>query len=346
MKIGVFLPSFLLHGSPDNGPAAVRTFARAAEDLGFDSLWITDHVVTARRFYRVSWLDALSTLSHVAAVTERVQLGTSVLILPLRQPAVLAKEIATLQYLSGGRYIYGVGVGWYGPEFEACGVHKAERGARTDEMLDATQALLREDEVSYHGRYYQFDDVTIEPHPACPPPLWMGGGRQVAHAASPEHGDLKPAVLNRIVRADGWIARPTCPPELIRMDLDAIGAERERRGRANSFTVAHENFTWIEETGSDSDVEAEQQRRFSQLMSDERPWDYIDAVYLAGTIDELQRRIQARIDAGVEYLILHTLTRDLGQLRLLARHVLEPFRSAEPATASVATTTKGRNVHE
>lgn len=337
MKLGVFLPSFVSPGSRDNHAAALRDFARTAEALGFDSLWITDHVVTAKRFYRVSWLDALSTLSHVAAITEHVQLGTSVLILPLRQPAVLAKEIATLQYLSGDRYIYGIGVGWYGPEFEACGVRKSERGARTDEMLEATQALLREDEVSYHGRYYHFDGVTVEPHPVSPPRLWVGGGRQVAHQASPEHGNLNQAVLKRIASADGWIARPTCPPELIRMDLEAIRAERARRGSANAFTAAHENFTWIEETGSAADVEAEQQRRFSHLMSDERQWDYFDAVYLAGTIDELQRRIQARVDAGVEYLILHTLTPDLDQLRLLARHVLEPFRSVEPAASGVVT---------
>lgn len=334
MRIGVFLPSFLAPGSGNNDAAALRTFAKTAEALGFDSLWITDHVVTAKRFYRVSWLDALSTLSHVAAITDHVRLGTSVLILPLRHPVVLAKEIATLQCLSGGRYIYGAGVGWYGPEFEACGVHKSERGARTDEVLETTQALLRDDDVTYHGRYYQFDGVTVEPHPVTPPPLWMGGGRQLAHEASPEHGDMNHAVLRRIATAEGWIARPTCPPELIRADLEAIRAERDRRGlTSGSYTVAHENFTWIEETGSADAVEAAQRYRFAQLMSDERPWDYIDSVYLTGTIDELQQRVRARIDAGVDYLILHTLTPDLDQLNLLARHVLEPFRTVEPARA-------------
>ena len=142
MKFGVFLPSYLIPGRERTHPEDVRRFARRAEELGVDSLWITDHIVTAHRFYRVGWLDALITLSHVAAVTERVKLGTSILILPTRQPAVLAKEIATLDYLSGHRYIFGIGTGWYGPEFEACGVHKSERGVRTDEVLDATMALL------------------------------------------------------------------------------------------------------------------------------------------------------------------------------------------------------------
>ena len=143
MKFGVFLPSFLQRDATHDHPARLRAFARHAEELGFDSLWITDHVVTARRFYSVSWLDSLMTLAHVAAVTERVRLGTSILILPLRQPAVLAKELATLHHLSEGRYVYGIGTGWYGPEFEACGVHKAERGAHRRGARSHARALSR-----------------------------------------------------------------------------------------------------------------------------------------------------------------------------------------------------------
>ena len=164
MKFGVFLPSFIQGEAPDRHARRLRDFARHAEELGFDSLWITDHIVTAHRFYSVSWLDSLMTLSHVAAITERVRLGTSILILPVRMPAILAKEIATLAYLSGNRYIYGIGTGWYGPEFEACGVHKRERGGRTDEVLDATMALFAGPDVDFAGRYYQLDGVTVEPH--------------------------------------------------------------------------------------------------------------------------------------------------------------------------------------
>src|SRR5215208_4191645 len=142
VKFGVFLPSYIQGEPQDQHARRLRDFARHAEELGFDSLWITDHIVTAHRFYRVGWLDALMTLSHVAAVTERVRLGTSILILPLRQPTVLAKQISTLDMLAGHRFIFGIGTGWYGPEFEACGVHKSERGGRTDEVLDATLALL------------------------------------------------------------------------------------------------------------------------------------------------------------------------------------------------------------
>jgi probable F420-dependent oxidoreductase len=323
VKFGVFLPSFLLDSDVQRGPQ-IRAFARRAEALGFDSLWITDHVVTARQFYRVGWLDALVTLSHVAAVTEAVQLGTSILILPLRQPAVLAKEVATLHALSGERYIFGVGTGWFGPEFTACGVTKETRGQRTDEVLDATLALLRGPDVTYHGRHYRLDGVTVEPHPRAVPPVWVAGGSQLEHAASPERPRMHPNVARRIAAADGWIARPTCPPELIAADLSLI---RAARGDA-AFTVAHENFVWIEPTGAVDQVRAVQQQRFGAVLSDERPWDYIDSVYLPGTIDVIQRKVQARVDAGVEYLMLHTLTADLGQLDLIARHVVEPFRDA------------------
>ncbi len=336
MKIGVFLPSFLFANRGPDEAARLRSFARRAEELGFDSLWITDHVVTARRFYSVSWLDSLMTLSHVAAITEHVRLGTSILILPLRQPAVLAKEIATLHHLSGERYIFGIGVGWYGPEFEACGVHKSERGARTDEVLEATQALLAKDGVDFHGRFYNLDDVTIEPHPKTPPQTWVGGGRQLEHEASPEKSQMSPVVLERIIRSEGWIARPTCPPDLIANDLQEIVQARDARQLANQpFTVAHENFTWLTEARSSDVVADEQRARFAQVVSDERPWDYIDAVYLTGTIDQIQHKIQTRADAGVEYLMLHTLTADMDQLDLMATHILEPFSTIDATTVNV-----------
>jgi probable F420-dependent oxidoreductase len=333
MKFGVFLPSYLQPGQNERHPQRLRDFARHAEALGFDSLWITDHIVTAHRFYSVSWLDALMTLSHVAAITERVRLGTSILILPLRQPALLAKEIATLHYLSGNRYIFGIGAGWYGPEFASCGVDKSERGARTDEVLAATMALFQGPDVEYNGRYYHLDGVSVEPHLETPPPVWVAGGSQLAHERSPEPPAMHPNVLRRIAESDGWIARPTAPPELIASDLALIEAARQEMGETKPFTVAHENFVWIEERGSRDDVIAEQQRRYAAVVRGERPWDYIESVYLAGTIDEIQRKIQQRIDIGVEYIMLHTLTPDLEQLDLIARHIVEPFAGVAAATS-------------
>jgi probable F420-dependent oxidoreductase len=335
LKLGVFLPSYLLPGQEANHGEQIRRFASRAEELGFESLFITDHLLTARRFYRVSWTEPLMTLCHAAAVTSRIQLGTSVLVLPTHNPVVLAKEIATLQHLSGGRYIYGVGTGWYPPEFESTGGTRQQRGRRTDEVLEASMQLLKAPAQSFEGRHYQFKDITVEPLSQIPP-VWVAGGRQYAHEASPDQPTMDPRVLDRIVRWDGWIARPTSPPDQITLDLQEIDQELERRGSSRAqkgFVVAHENFCWLTEKANAEEVTAEQQRYMLGVVSDERPWDYIDAVYLTGSIDQIQRRIQERIDVGVEHMFLHTMTADLGQLELFAKHLLEPFKAVVPAAA-------------
>jgi probable F420-dependent oxidoreductase len=332
VKLGVFLPTYLLPGGEPEHADQIRRFAARAEELGFESLFVTDHLLTATRFYRVSWLEPLATLAYAAAVTTRVQLGTSILVLPTRQPVVLAKEVATIQRLSGGRFVLGAGVGWYEPEFEAVGGHRTERGRRTDEVLDATMELLTGPDVTFAGRFYGFDGATVEPLGPVPP-VWVAGGRQLAHAASPERPVMAPTVLRRICRWNGWIARPTAAPDQIDEDLREIDAELERNGTSRAergFTVAHENFCWLSERTGRDDAVAEQRERMFAVVSDERPWDYIEAVYLTGTIDDVQRGVQARIDAGVEYLLLHTMTPDLRQLELFAEHVLKPFAGAVP----------------
>ena len=336
MKFGVFVPSYLLPGQDAKHGDQIRCFAVKAEELGFDSLFITDHLLTASRFYRVSWTEPMMTLAHVAAVTSRVRLGTSVLVLPTRHPVVLAKEIATLQHLSGGRFVYGVGTGWYPPEFESTGSTRLQRGARTDEVLEASMQLLKGAHVSFEGKYYRMSDITVEPLSQVPP-VWVAGGQQYANAASPEKAEMSPNVLDRICRWDGWIVRPTSHPTQMAEDLAEIDAELRRRGTSRAkkkFTVAHENFCWLSEKSSREAAVEEQKSHMLAVVSDERPWDYIEAVYLTGTIDDIQRRIQERVDAGVEEIFLHTMTADLGQLELFARHILEPFAAARAKAAS------------
>lgn len=333
MKLGVFLPSYLVPGHDNQHADQIRRFAVRAEELGFESLFVTDHLLTAHRFYRVGWTEPLITLSHVAAHTSSIMLGTSVLVLPTRNPVVLAKQISTLQHLSAGRYIYGVGTGWYPPEFEATGGSRQERGRRTDEVLEASMQLLGGGRRTYRGRYYSFEDISIEPSSPVPP-VWVAGGRQYAHEASPDQDRMDRKVLQRICSWDGWIVRPTSAPDQIGQDLQDIDRELERQGTSRgrkSFVVAHENFCWLTEKTNRDQVLAEQRERMLAVVSDERPWEYIEAVYLTGTVDEIQRGIQARIDAGVEHMFLHTMTAELSQLDLFARHLLEPFKNVQPA---------------
>jgi probable F420-dependent oxidoreductase len=286
------------------------------EDLGFDSLFITDHLLAAKRFYSVSFLEPLSALAVAAGVTERVRLGTSILIMPLRNPVLLAKELATLQFLSEDRMILGAGVGWNDAEYEAVGVHKSERGKRTDEMLDIMVPLLEGETVTYHGRYYTVDDVFVEPMAARRPEIWIGGGSQLADPKSPDLPRFVESVKARVLRADGWIPRPTCPPEDIARDWTELQAYYREHGRdPGECVVAHENFLHLVLTSDPARARAEQHRAFLKVMSAERGEQYLESVYLFGTPDEVIASLQARVDAGVEYFVLHTMTPDPAQLR-------------------------------
>jgi probable F420-dependent oxidoreductase len=314
-RFGVFLPSYIWAGDGPERARGIREFASTVEDLGFDSLFITDHLLAARRFYSVSFLEPLAALAVAAGVTDRVRLGTSILIMPLRNPVLLAKELATLQFLSENRMILGAGIGWNDAEYEAIGVRKADRGRRTDEMLDIMIPLLEGKTVTYHGRFYSVDELFIEPQASQRPEIWIGGGSQLADPKSPDLPRFVEAVKARVLRTDGWIPRPTCPPEDIARDWVELAAYFRDHGRDPAeCVVAHENFLHLVLTNDPAKAREEQHRAFLRVMSAERGERYLESVYLFGTPDEVIASLQARVDAGVEYFVLHTMTPDPAQL--------------------------------
>jgi probable F420-dependent oxidoreductase len=324
-RVGVFLPTF--HSGPDAG-RAIATFAQRAEALGYDSLWATDHLLHGSLFYRVPWLEPLTALTYAAAVTQRMRLGTSVLVMPVRQPVVLAKEIATLQALSGNRFILGAGTGWDPREFAAVGTRRADRGAQTDESISVVRALLAGERVNFAGRFYSLDDVAIGPTPEAVP-VWVAGGRQLAHEKSPERPAMAPSVLRRIGRADGWIARPTSPPEQIAADMRDINGHLAEIGRdPATLTIAHENFCHLVPTSDPARARAEQIERFTAVMGKERPFEYFEQVYLTGTVEEIREKIRARLATGVTHLLLHTLEPSVRQLELWAEQLLPVLEDA------------------
>lgn len=327
VRIGAFLPTF--GGNERRTGPEIAAFARRAEELGLDSLWATDHLLHGSVFYGVPWLDPILALTYAAAVTTRVRLGTSILVVPTRHPVVLAKELSTLQALSGDRYVFGVGTGWDEREFEAVAMRKAERGARTDESLDLVPRLLAGEAVTFSGRFTTLDDVEIGPAMPRPMPVWVAGGSQLPHAASPERPRMAPAVLRRIAAADGWIARPTSTPAQIREDLDRIRAALAEAGRDPAgFAVAHENFLHLVPTEDPAEAEREQRSAFAAVMGAGRPFEYFQQVYLTGTLPEVLDKIRLRLDAGVEHLLLHTLEPTTRQLDLWAEHVLPELERA------------------
>ena len=173
------LPNADYLGFPATTEAILQT-ALKAEEAGFDAVFVNDHVIVDDSSRSEPWrqvYDPLMTLAYVAARTDRIQLGTSVLIMPYRNPVVTAKMVATLDQLSDGRAIVGVGSGWNEVEYAALDVPHNERGARTNEYLRIWKACWEPDPVSFHGRFFSFDGLYTSPKPVQQPhpPIWIGG---------------------------------------------------------------------------------------------------------------------------------------------------------------------------
>ncbi len=241
------LPNADYLGFPATPQAIIET-ARKAEELGFDALFVNDHVIVDDAPRSALWrnvYDPLMVLSHVAARTSRVLLGTSVLIMPYRNPIVTAKMVATLDQLSGGRAIAGVGAGWNEAEYDALGVPYHERGARTTEYLRLWQACWEPGPTTFHGRFFSFDEMHVSPKPLQRPhpPIWIGGS---SHAS-----------LRRAARfAQVWQPTPTPLPELIsnRAYLRDVCAEIGRNDVPRTRMSFRVNFSHITgSTGSGSE---------------------------------------------------------------------------------------------
>src|SRR5271170_3505669 len=173
MQLGIHLP----HAGEQATPALIKRLAVRAEALGLADVWVSEHIIVPRAAFPRSPLfyDPVLTLTWVAAVTERVRLGTTVLVLPMRHPLPLAKELASLQNLSDGRLILGAGVGWLEPEFAALGVPFKERGRRMDEGIAMMRAVWTQDPVTLRGKHIaaEITEMTMLPMPKAPIPLWL-----------------------------------------------------------------------------------------------------------------------------------------------------------------------------
>ena len=187
MYIGSHLPQYGRVAGPD----AITRAARHAEDLGFSDVWVSDHVVhPASQSYPSPYLfDPLLTLAWAAAVTNRIGLGTSVLVVPQHNPLWLANTLASLDALSAGRVTIAVGVGWSEAEFDALGQSFHDRGRRMDEILGLLRTCWRDDPASFHGEHYDFDDIRVLPKPAHEIPIWIGGSSERAYRRGVALGD-------------------------------------------------------------------------------------------------------------------------------------------------------------
>jgi probable F420-dependent oxidoreductase len=187
MKIGIHLPQY----GRVAGAEAISRAARHADELGFHGVWVSDHLVQpAAQDYPSPYLyDPMVTLTWAAAVTEHVDLGTSVLVAPQHSPLELANALASLDSLSGGRVIAGVGVGWSEGEFAALGFDFANRGRRLDEIIRVWRTVWNHDPATFDGDFVSFADLRVLPKPAQRIPIWVGGTASAARRRAIELGD-------------------------------------------------------------------------------------------------------------------------------------------------------------
>ena len=225
MKLSVEFPSVAYR----EGPAGVLRLARAIEQIGYDHIDIFDHVVMGfpgdgrppgPYHPAMPILEALMGLSYMAAVTSRVTLGTEVLVLPQREPTLVAKQVSTLDTLSGGRVRLGIGVGWQESEYEAMGADFHTRGARMDEAIALMRAYWGDAQVEYSGKHYRAHAMAMEPKPPQGRrlPLWIGGYSEAA--------------FRRVGRlGDGWLASRVTDAEDAKRALESIRRHAEAAGR-------------------------------------------------------------------------------------------------------------------
>ena len=224
MKIAVEFPSVAYREGKDG----VIALARSIEDIGYDEIAVFDHVVMGyptddrpAPMYppKMPVLEAIVLLGLLATVTERVSLSTEVLVLPQRQPVLVAKQVSTLDTLSGGRMRLGVGVGWQLAEYQALHEDFGNRGRRMDEAIELMRAYWGDETINHHGQYYDSDAIAMEPKPpqGAGLPIWVGGGSKAA--------------LRRTGRlADGWMGTAMSEDELVKA-MAEIRRHAEEAGR-------------------------------------------------------------------------------------------------------------------
>ena len=287
--------------------------AQRVEELGFDSLWVSEHML----FY-VPTFDAITVLAAFAARTQRILLGSAVLLLPLRHPTVVAKEVASLDIISNGRIILGVGVGGEFPrEFVACGVPVKERGKRTDEAIEVMRRLWSESSVNHEGRFFRLEDANMQPKPVQKPgpPIWIAGRSEAAIKRAASLGDgYMPYLFS---------------PERYRDSLEKVSALAQQQGRdPAAIEAGMYQFICV----ADTYEEARQRANQDLSIRYNQPFDRIVDRYCAlGTPDQCAERLGQYVEAGVRHLILVPIPSPRGldaDLETYAREVVPTVRAA------------------
>ena len=293
-------------------PEELFDLARRVETLGYESLWVGDHLSFHNPLY-----ESLTVLAACVGVTRRIRLGTAVYLLALRPPGLVAKVTATLDVLSGGRFVFGVGVGGENPkEFELVGVPHRERGARVDEGIEAVRALWRDSPATFRGRFTSFEGVSVDPKPAQKPgpPIWIGGRSDAA--------------LRRAGRVgDGWVSY-VVQPERYAQSLAVVRAAAQAAGRApDAITPSHLAFVSI---GRDHE---RARATWVRLLSTRYAQDFgplAQKYGIIGTPAQCAEQLERFREAGCRHVIVNAIAEpedQREQLETFAAEVVPRFRT-------------------
>jgi probable F420-dependent oxidoreductase len=293
IPFGMSLP----HRSPDRiGLETVRTVAARADALGFRDLWVTENTLD-----HVTSFDPVVVLTYAAAVTSRIGLGASVLVLPVHDPRMVAHQWASLDQLSNGRAIMGVGIGrpFHFEEFQ---VPMEGRVARFREQIELIRAFWSQEKVTHHGRFYQLDDAKLGIRPVQQPlPVWMGVGH--------------PNAIRRAAGlADGWMGAGGSTTDDFRRAVPLLRESLEKAGRdPDKFPISKRIFIAVDD---DPEVaRAELHRWYSEVYHNPGG---TDSSGIHGTPDQVRRRLEEMIAMGANHLLLNPVSRHTEQLELLA----------------------------
>lgn len=298
-------------------PEPDRAWVEAAERLPIESIWQGGHILAPTG-------ECVVRLALMSAWTERVRVGTSILLLPLYQPVVVAKQLADLDSHTGGRISVGVGVGGEFPkEFEAAGVSVAERGARTNEGLEILRGLWAGGPFSYHGKFYNFDVIEIQavkPLNADTPRMKKGGPPLLVS------GRKEPAMRRAARLGDGWMPYLFSPSAYAR-SVATIRAEAAAIGRSL------DNFEWCAYLycvvrKDEEQAKTERAQFFGGSSYGDKPIEMLDKIAPAGTPEQVAARLQEYVDAGARHIIISPCTNldTLGVVTLAANEILPMLR--------------------
>jgi len=298
-RVDILIPTTYPDGPPK--AADLSAFLRSAEDLGFGGLWVID-----RLFHQTAVLDGFTTMVWAAACTSRVRLGSAVLLMPFRNPALLARQIATVDTLSGGRVTLGISLGGRENEHATVGATFRQRARRLEEGIEVLRQLFTGAAVNFKGRFYELADATISPRPTqgAGLPILLGGGSDAGLARAGRIGD-------------GWIAGGGGTPEQFAANWRKVQAAAQASGRQTSgLQNAKLFYMWVDD---DVDLARAQVERFVRAYYGPR-YDINNAVF--GPAEACAERLRAFAAAGCQTLILGPAGLDPAQLETIQKRLV------------------------